>query len=173
MKNQIQENDYLSKYEIPGSYIGPTYEGYYVFMGKNRDSDAYTRSNFECALKQVEPLLKPKKYENEGVIRDSHWACGWIEYILIHSKNKKALEVAEKIAQDLDQYPLVDESHACDLENTEFIDYLIDEIKDDPDQAKLEKYLQEAGHTDGNRGSSIDEIDWNILEKIKNEEEAA
>jgi hypothetical protein len=39
----------------------------------------------------------------------SHWACGWVETILIHESDAKALKIGDEIKRGLKDYPLVDE----------------------------------------------------------------
>ena len=82
----------------------------------NRDSEPFTRSNWE----QQEKALQEISEEGEGweIHRFGHWACGWFE-ILIVEPNSKQSEIAENLAISLEDYPLLDECHASELEHEE------------------------------------------------------
>jgi hypothetical protein len=114
----------LKPWTMPGSYIGPSHEGYYYFLGQNRDSDLLTQSNFICGLE-----LLGGETDTVQVIRDGHWACGWIEYILIHESDIKSLQVADAIMTNLNDYPVLDESHYSDMEYRSYSEYA-DQEKD-------------------------------------------
>jgi hypothetical protein len=101
----------LELWTRPNNYLGETWEGYYVFLSQNRDSDALTRSNFICALEQIGG--------NVAVSHERHWACGWIETILIPQENTQALAVAQQILNKLEDYPVLNEDHYSELEYEE------------------------------------------------------
>lgn len=86
----------------------------FVFLGRNRDSDTLTESNFECALEAI-----GGESDTVLVIRESHWACGWIEWIAIHESDAKALREADSIVSALADYPVVDENHWSNKEYEE------------------------------------------------------
>lgn len=122
---------YLEKWTRPSSYIGATWEGYYIFLGQNRDSDALTRSNFRVGLAALEKLAAfvPPVPEDEGdegdeeesrvVVRESHWAVGWVEWIAIHESDTLALEAADAMQAGLDNYPVLNEEDFSSLEQEE------------------------------------------------------
>lgn len=90
----------------------------FVFLGQNRDSDSLTRSNFQCALREL-----GGESETVSIVRESHWACGWIEWIAIHESDEKALRCADEIVAALSDYPILDESHFSELEYGEACEY--------------------------------------------------
>jgi hypothetical protein len=49
----------------------------------------------------------------------SHWACGWVETILIHKSAKKKLDILRQAKADLDDYPLLDEDDFYERESEE------------------------------------------------------
>lgn len=117
------ESKYLERWTRPSYFMQHCEEWYYtkacfVFIGQNRDSDALTRSNFTCALEEL-----GGESDTVKVISESHWACGWIEWIAIHESDTKALEVAESIVCALADYPVLNESHWSELEWTEASDF--------------------------------------------------
>lgn len=116
-------NSTLTKWSRPNNYMGPNHYGYYVGPGQNRDSDALERSNFRVAL---ERLGGESVCECEDdcscavqVIRDSHWAVGWIEYILVHESAADKVAILEEIQSDLDSYPVLDEDDFSQEEQDE------------------------------------------------------
>lgn len=109
---------HLRLYRRPECYIGPTYFDYYPFLGQSRDSDALERSNFACGLELI-----GGESETVLVIRDHHWAVGWVETIYIHQSDEHALRKADEITERLANYPVVDESHYSDLEFSEVAEY--------------------------------------------------
>jgi hypothetical protein len=110
MANYLPQN--LNRWTRPDSYFGAEWPEYYSSgVGQSRDSDALERSNFACMLKAL-----GGESDTVLVIRESHWAVGWVEWIAIHESDAKALEIADNIAAALENYPVVDESHWSELE---------------------------------------------------------
>src|SRR5690606_29707826 len=99
----------------PDHYAGAEWPEYFgAGTGQHRDSDALTRSNFRCMLRAL-----GGESETVRVIREGHWAVGWIEWIAIHESDARALEIADGIAAALEDYPVVDESDWSELEMEE------------------------------------------------------
>lgn len=100
----------------PASYLGATWEGWRVFLTRNRDSSILDEVNFDAAWEAVQDASNVDD-ESHGeddtrrpqIVRESHWACGWVEWIAIHSTDAGALAEAEKLAARLDSYPVLDE----------------------------------------------------------------
>ena len=107
----------LDKWTMPDSYFGATWEGYYVFIGQNRDSDCLGRSNFRSALEAIGGESETE--EGVQVVREGHWACGWIEWIAIPFGPSKAIAIANEIAEGLEGYPVVNEDDLTELETEE------------------------------------------------------
>lgn len=114
MKTKLYEPTCLKKWTLPSDYSGEHWDGYYVFLGQHRDSDALDRSNFESGLETI-----GGESDTVIVVRESHWAVGWVEWIAIHQDDEKALKVADEIAVALENYPVVDEEHYSQLETEE------------------------------------------------------
>jgi hypothetical protein len=105
----------LTRWKTPNSYFGAEWPEYYVFLSQHRDSDALTRSNFICGLEAIGGGAS----ETVHVVREGHWAVGWVEWIAIHESDLAALAKADKLLDDLDDYPVLNEEHFSDLEYTE------------------------------------------------------
>lgn len=110
--------EHLRLWTHPQNYIGEVWPGYYVFLGQHRDSDCLERSNFTCALEAI-----GGETETVHVIRERHWAVGWIEWIAIHQDDTAALQKADDIARKLQDYPVVNEDHWSELEHEEVCDF--------------------------------------------------
>lgn len=84
----------------------------FVFLGRHRDSDLITESNFTCALKRL-----GGESDTVKVVFESHWAVGWVEWIAIHESDVTALQEADAVLDELNDYPILDESHYSELES--------------------------------------------------------
>jgi hypothetical protein len=103
---------HLRRWTAPGCYVGATWPDYYRSgCGQSRDSSALERSNFACMLEAL-----GGESETVRVIRETHWAVGWVEWIAIHETDSEALAVADSIAAKLEDYPVIDENHWSELE---------------------------------------------------------
>ena len=107
----------LKEWKMPDSYFGATWEGYYVFLCQNRDSDCLERSNFRMALE----LIGGESEAESGVqvVREGHWAVGWVEWIAIPAGPSVAISKAVEIMDDLESYPVVNEEDFYRLEDEE------------------------------------------------------
>jgi hypothetical protein len=54
-------------------------------------------------------------------VRESHWACGWVEWIAIHESNTGAISEAESMAEEMEGYPVLDETHWSEMEFGEYL----------------------------------------------------
>lgn len=105
----------LKLWTLPSSYFGATWEGFYSSgFGQSRDSDALERSNFRAALKALEAVS-----ERVQVVRESHWAVGWVEWIAIPADDFAALEAADGLREDYEQHPVLDENDFSNEETEE------------------------------------------------------
>ena len=77
----------------------------FVFLGRHRDSDIITESNFNVALERL-----GGESDTVKVVRESHWAVGWVEWIAIHESDNEALELARDMVDSLNDYPILNES---------------------------------------------------------------
>lgn len=108
----------LKLWERPEHYFGADWPEYFCFLGQSRESSTLERSNFICGLEAL-----GGESETVLVIRESHWAVGWVEWIGIHGSDAKALAIADKIAGKLEGYPVVNEDHWSALEYEEAAEF--------------------------------------------------
>jgi hypothetical protein len=111
----------MEKWTRPQHYVGASWPGYYVFLSQTRDSGALTRSNFKVALARLGGESGTDECTEEGyslveVVRESHWAVGWIEWIAIHESATEKVKLAEEMEASLDYYPVLDEESFSETE---------------------------------------------------------
>ena len=98
----------------PGNYMGETPDNaLFVLLGRNRDSDILTESNWDCALE-----LLGGEGENVEIHRFGHWVCGWLEYLCVR-ENTKEFKVAQEIESEIEAYPILNEDHFSEKESEE------------------------------------------------------
>jgi hypothetical protein len=90
----------------------------FVFLSRHRDSDLLTESNFECGLAAV-----GGESDTVQIVREGHWAVGWVEWIAIHESDIKALSEADDILCALSDYPVVNEDDWSEREWNAAQDY--------------------------------------------------
>lgn len=112
--------EYLKRWTLPSHYFGAQWPDYYsAGVGQSRDSDALERANFDAMLKAIggEQTSEDKEDPNDPdcalslvrVVRENHWAVGWVEWIAIHESAIEALEIADKLKGKLEDYPVISE----------------------------------------------------------------
>lgn len=115
----------MPAWQTPDSYMGFDPIGDYCLYAKTRDSDILTESNWDEIQKELKTILKtlPKpesRYDGYGkelpsawlyTWSASHWACGWVEYMMIRADAPKELiEKANEIYSMLKfDYPILNE----------------------------------------------------------------
>ena len=105
----------IQLWTMPCNYAGGVWPDYYsAGVGQSRDSDALERANFDAMLKAL-----GGETETVIVVRESHWAVGWVEWIAIHSTDETALQTADQIKGKLANYPVVDEELWSQYEDEE------------------------------------------------------
>lgn len=95
----------LKLWTMPANYAGEVWPAYYsAGVGQSRDSDDLEASNFAAMLKDL-----GGESETVVVVREGHWAVGWVEWIAIHQDDGKALQIADENVARLESYPVLDE----------------------------------------------------------------
>lgn len=109
-----------------------------IVLSVHRDSEYINVSNFRVAQKRLEAI----DADSVAVERSSHWACGWIDRLLI-APDVSALAVeAEAIRAQLDDYPVLDEDDWIELESDNAADmgYSYDCYREDHSQCMAPQY---------------------------------
>lgn len=95
----------LERWKLPGSYVGAEWSDYYRSgVGQHRDSSCLEQSNFVVMLKAL-----GGESDTVQVVREGHWAVGWVEWIAIHESDTKALREADRQLARLEDYPVLDD----------------------------------------------------------------
>lgn len=108
----------IKQWERPDHYFGASWPDYYVFLCQHRDSDSVTRSNFEVGLREL-----GGESETVIVVRERHWAVGWVEWIGIHKSDELKIIEADEMLCAISDYPVLSDDHHSELEWNEISDY--------------------------------------------------
>jgi hypothetical protein len=114
----MHEPTNLKRWTMPNDYAGETWPNHYsAGVGQSRDSDCLEESNFAAMLKAL-----GGESEVVTVVRENHWAVGWVEWIAIEDDGSEesatALRIADELRGRLDDYPILDESDYSDRETS-------------------------------------------------------
>lgn len=104
---------HLTRWTLPANYFGAEWPDWYPVVGHSRDSDDLEESNYQTALARLQAIEEPTEWAHDGPpvleIRESHWAVGWVEWIGIHKDAEDALREGDKIREELEGYPVLDD----------------------------------------------------------------
>lgn len=124
----------MKKWQDTGSYMGADLSDWYILVSRTRDSFSLENSNYESILRD----LKAKRFkaaESEDstggylACNFGHWACGWIEAIMIHKDSSDSLlEWADQVRAGLDDYPVYDEEDFSEREFNMAYEYIRDYV---------------------------------------------
>lgn len=115
----MMDYQHIRLWTMPDCYAGETWPDYYsAGVGQSRDSDSLERSNFAAMLRDL-----GGESETVIVVRESHWAVGWVEWIAIHESDDAVLQVADRNVERMADYPVLDEEMRSDMEWEEAADY--------------------------------------------------
>lgn len=129
MTTTLYEPEHLSRWTRPDCYVGAEWCDYYGSgVGRHRASDALERANFLAMLNALGfdddesphddcPRVGDNDEPTRVIVRESHWAVGWVEWIAIHETDTDGLRIADDCARRLKDYPILDEELWSDLEN--------------------------------------------------------
>jgi len=80
----MKKLNYLEKWSRAENYMGDDHSDSYIVVMKSRDSDLMDQVNFDSTKEELDAWENSHiKGDHHFVINNSHWAVGWIEYILI------------------------------------------------------------------------------------------
>jgi hypothetical protein len=83
-----------------------------VPCGRNRDSEALERANFDAALE-----ILGGESETVEVHRFGHWACGWLEIIIVDpSRESEVRDIEAALAS----YPVLSDDKHSEYESEEY-----------------------------------------------------
>lgn len=94
-----------------------------ILAGKHRDSDALSRANFDAAIE----LARDRGVKCETMTA-GHWLVGHVSYVIVPPTDA-ARALAEYIAEQLADYPVLDDDRLCEYEYAEIIESLADFVR--------------------------------------------
>lgn len=105
----IPYKDYApTQLDAKGLVLSDRHHWLVVPFSQSRDSDCLTQSNFafaQDALVKLDP-----EGTNWEIHCFNHWACGWLEIIIISPSDTRAVTVIENLIDRYADYPVLDES---------------------------------------------------------------
>lgn len=132
----------LTPWRTPTSWGGKPWHGWYVGFARNRDSSTLEESNFRVFQRELDrvPAMYVDDTDNARqsyrtdredwtltstvyLVRESHWACGWLEWIAIHESDEAALRAADEMLCALSNYPVLDEDNLGEMEHEAVCSY--------------------------------------------------
>lgn len=94
-----------------------------VAYSAHRDAQALERSNWRCFGQALRALPTVRDWSGEDLPiaeeRASHWAVGWIDYLLVNPACPEAVAEAERLLARLEDYPVLDEFDFSEEETNE------------------------------------------------------
>jgi hypothetical protein len=117
MRSNAHALSELNRKGFPGSYYGD-YPDWLQVLGQTRDSGTLDRANFKAALN----ILIAIDADSVGVERAGHWACGWVETIIIDPDNAAIVKSAQAILDAMENYPIVNEELFSEMEWEETVE---------------------------------------------------
>lgn len=115
----------LTRWTRPSDWSGTPWDGYYLApVAITRDSGTLDRSNWISQNADLDAHREDVPGEDTYspiVVREGHWAVGWIEWVAIHESNESALRAADEIAASLENYPVLDDRAHFQMEWDEYV----------------------------------------------------
>ena len=114
------------------SYYRGIHGEWYVVYDYSRDSSTMELSNVRRIrqLYNIEAMKDDKFPSDIKIERASHWAVGWIEYIIINPDNAEFVKIAEEIQENLSNYPVLSEDLYSNMQFEEYETWLEQAIND-------------------------------------------
>jgi len=139
----------LNRWEAPDYYSGHNPIGDYTLYGRTRDSSIMENSNYELILEELTDLAEQfDKLRGDGEpfvydFRAGHWACGWVELIIIRQDApKQIIDLAKEIQAALSDYPVYSDDDYSQRQWDEMFRYW-----NDIDIKERVEWLQESGES--------------------------
>lgn len=88
-----------------------------IAYAQHRDSDTITRTNWAAFIDAL-----GGESDTVAIERSSHWAVGWVEYLVINPDDTEKVKIAEELRERIETYPVLDEFALSALEHEEYQD---------------------------------------------------
>jgi len=111
----------------PPSYGGFDPIGHYCIATRTRDSSNLELSNWDEIRSRLERAGAEILQDGEGTCYDwraGHWACGWVEYLMLAPNAPQALlDVGADCLLELEDYPILNEDDYSTREMNDIFEY--------------------------------------------------
>lgn len=155
----------LNREGWPCSYGSSVKDTWLVFLSKTRDADLIEESNFEVALKVLGEIGGEGK--DYAIFRQSHWACGWLETIIINPKSETLVEKAVEMENDLEEYALLDDGDYSEREYNAYCEARDSEVDDEVSGDEIDAEIEE------NFNGALDyENIWEAAQNVRRKKES-
>jgi hypothetical protein len=131
---------------------------WYVGLGRHRDSDALEEANFRALLERL-----GGESDTVTVERESHWAVGWVEFILIASHDAERVSTTEQVKAGLEDYPVVDDEMFSRVEHDRFWSWAESELGRFSEWARVVDDLDR----NGNYFIGEDSSEWELIQAAR------
>ncbi len=124
---------YLKLWKYPPYYMGAQWDGWCVFPeSTNRDADLLQESNWDCIIRDLGGENPCAADEERGllIVEETHFLCGWVKWMGIHSTDYRLLRKADAIAEKLQDYPVWDEDDFGQRESEEQYRLAMEALRD-------------------------------------------
>lgn len=109
----------LTRWTRPPDYFGANWPEYFSSgVGRSRDSGSLESANFQAMMNVL-----CGESETVLIIRESHWAVGWVEWIALHQSDATALRAADETMAAFADYSVIDEELYSEIEWNRAADY--------------------------------------------------
>ena len=89
----------MKKWYATDNYLGQDMSEYYILYSVTRDSGILDRANFDSILEEIGGESDSVQVHHFG-----HWACGWIDAIMIHKSDVAMVAKGKDIQAQLSVY---------------------------------------------------------------------
>lgn len=107
-------------------------------VSQNRDSDILEKSNFQVVTKEI---LAKASHKETKIHSFDHWACGWVEHLLIHPEDEAAIEAGEEWESRLKEVAYANDEHYSNMQSEAYQSHWEDWAK----KEFVEKILEKLG----------------------------
>lgn len=113
----------LNKQRWPCHYHGARGH-WYVVAGQSRDSKLLEKCNFEAFRKVIDDAHpQGDDGESSAIERASHWACGWVDSLLLNPDYPTVVRAAKECLAEMENYPILDERAYSEAEHEAMCEY--------------------------------------------------
>jgi hypothetical protein len=146
------------------NYAGDDMSDHYACLPRTRDSEDEAESNWRVAVKWFTEQLGEESEMTWMIGSWNHWACGWIERILIHKDCWRGIRLGNKIGEVISDGEPLDEDDLRELETEHYDEYVSEYFA--KDGKLIDKFYEMVGDSNTDCGT-VDTFDEELADYIK------